>query len=146
MRDELVNLPPYNGYTMFLVETPFNHQTENQVLRDYSRQEQVVNCTMAFMFRTIGPKQESVSISGGPFPKQKSMFLPWARYEPKRRNLEIHNPGNFAAQCPAFDDHACDVEPTPLPIECHHPQIVPPEVIPEDPLPDPQQSPLSSRR
>ncbi|KAH0480754.1 MAG: hypothetical protein KVP17_004075 [Porospora cf. gigantea B] len=147
MRDELQNLPPYHGYTLFFVETPFNHMTENQVLRDYFRQEQVVSCTMTYMYRTLGPKSENISISGGPFPKQKSMMLPWSRYEPKRMNLEIFNPGNFAAQCPAYDDHACDSEPAPLPIECVHPPTLPQDPIPEDPVPEdppiePQQSPL----
>ena len=51
---------------MFYIETPFNVATETQVRRDYSRQEQVVNCTMTYMFRTLGPKQDSVSITGGP--------------------------------------------------------------------------------
>ncbi|KAH0472109.1 MAG: hypothetical protein KVP17_000664 [Porospora cf. gigantea B] len=147
IRQELANIPSFHGYTMFFIESPYGMATENNEARDYSRQEQVVSCTMTYIFRTLGPKQDSVSVSGGPFPKNPSMFLPWARYEPGRVNLEIHNPGNFAAQCPSYDDHRCDTEPEPARIKCKsQPRQLPPENPPpegtEDPPIVPQQSPL----
>ncbi|KAH0489078.1 MAG: hypothetical protein KVP17_001485 [Porospora cf. gigantea B] len=152
MRGEENHMPQQRGYTMFFIETPYSTPTDNNEKRDFVRQTQVVQCTMTFLYRTIGPRSNTASVSGGPFAQQASMFLPWARYEPHRTNLEIYNPGNFSVVLPSYDDHACDSEPTPHPIECGHPYSEPPldpvpeDPVPEDPLPEdppaPQQSPL----
>ena len=132
---------PYikNGYTMFFIESGGATATEHNSNKDYSRLEEVVRCEVTYFYRVIGPKKPEVTITGGPFPSETSMLMPWTNHQVAVENFELYNPGNFAAQCPDYDNGACDVEPDPAQRVCWNSpkKTLDPPVVTDPVVPDP---------